>query len=273
MSLQPRRGSHLIMAMPDLHIPYHDPQALRVFLRVHEMLKPQRTVILGDMIDCGRFSGHTNQSRAEEVAGSFKTREIEPARRILERLEASTERLDYLEGNHEAFVERLAAREPGSAWGDVADLVSPRVLLSEGRQSEFTWTPYHQEDDRIPHVQLAGDLIATHGWSFCRHAARKHVELARAWSVVYGHTHRAQSDTVKDPVTGRVLTGWSSGCMCRLQPLYRCHTPTDWSQGFDLIWARDDGASWTRYSVAIQRGRCILPDGQKICAGTVGSDL
>lgn len=248
------------MILPDAHIPHHDPAAMACVLTAHEALRPARTVILGDWLDAEAFSSHPISSLAEERAGTFFESEISPCRDILTQLEAHTDSVVYLEGNHEFRVERTVARM-GGVLRDLADLVSPRKLLSEGRTKPFTYVPYMPG---LSHYAISNNKSAVHGWTWCRHAASKHLEMARNRSIVHGHTHRKQSDTVRDPITGQIYEASSPGCLAKLQPLYMANNPTGWVHGFEMCWVTDDLERWTSYSPIIDRGQCVLPDGRKI---------
>lgn len=263
-SLAPRKGSHLVLVLPDLHIPHQDKPALRCALKAHELLRPARTIILGDWIDCEGFSSHPVKSRAEHRAGTFFEEEIRPCNLLLDRLQNNTGHLIYIEGNHEHRVERMVA-EKGGLWNDLADLVSPRRLLSEGR-SNFTWVPYVPATQILKETSypIAKDLIAIHGWSFATHVAATHLRIAKKWSVVFGHCHRMDSATSRDPIDDTVYEAWSPGCLSKLQPLYMAHNPTNWVHGFSLVYVKDDLSSWTNYTVRIHKGRCVLPNGVRI---------
>jgi hypothetical protein len=270
----PRPGSHLVFVIPDIHFPHHDPHALAVMLEVHALLKPRRTVILGDMLDCETFSSHAKSSRAEEAAAEFYEGEVQPGQRFLSALEQNTDETIFLEGNHCFRIERAITRDPTGVLRGLASLVSPRRLLSEGRAKPFTYVPYTQKPGQpLPHYRIAKDLIAVHGWSFAKHAAAKHLDIARTVSVVHGHTHRRQSFELPDPLTGRTLVAWSPGCLARKQPLYMAHTPTEWAHGFSLVWVNDERTDWTEYSPRIKQGRgCVLPDGRK-CDGRTAAKV
>ena len=47
-----------IFAFPDIHFPDHDPDALGAALKAHEIIKPDITLFLGDVLDCAIFSAH-----------------------------------------------------------------------------------------------------------------------------------------------------------------------------------------------------------------------
>ena len=236
-------------------------------------------VILGDWLDAAFASAHPVSTRAEaaEKTAPYISNEIEPCRRILAQLEEHVREIVYLEGNHEFRVERLITREKG-AWMAIPELVLPEKLLAKKRRRKFTWVPYQHNASReknwaLPHYKIADGLIAVHGWSTSKYASAKHLELTQGWSVVHGHSHRAQSHVLRHPLTGRVLRGWSPGCLSALQPLWQHGQPTTWVHGFSLVYCRDDGSRWTPYTVTIDQGECILPDGTKVSDGGLDKKL
>lgn len=259
----PRPGSHLVMVIPDIHFPDHDESALRCVLDAHRLLKPRRTVLLGDVLDCAGFSQHGRKSKNERLV-NFLTEEIEPCRKFLTQLEKNTQEIIFIEGNHEWRVERLITKEQG-AFEAIEDLILPKKLLAQNRKKKFTWIPYSATPTTpLPHYRIAEDLIAIHGWSHAMSAAKKHLDIAKRWSVVYGHTHRRQADEVREPIDNEIYAAWSPGCLSQLQPVWGHSSPTNWTQGFSLIWVRNDLKDWTEYSPRIKKGVCILPDGRKV---------
>jgi len=260
----PRDGSHLVMVWPDIHFPHQDNRAVGCAMAIHDALKPEKTVFLGDGLDCESFSRHPKGSLLEDRAASYFRGEIVPMTRLLNFCETNTGEIAYLAGNHEHRVERSVV-DLGHLGAGIAELVSPKRLLSEDRKVKWTYIDYVPKPGApLPHYKIARDLIAIHGWSFARHAAANHLALARSYSVVHGHTHRAQMYTAKDPITSRRLQAWSPGCLSKLQPLYMAHNPTDWVHGVSLVWVRNDGSAWTSYDVAIKGGIAVLPGGIKV---------
>jgi predicted phosphodiesterase len=250
------------MFMPDLHIPYQDPQALACFLHSLSLIKPDLLIILGDFIDAAAFSKHSLRAFVEREAVDFKTSEIDPANQLIDQMHRFTKHIIYIEGNHEARIE-CAALRLGRAMESVYSLISPRSLLSAGRSDrDFTWVGYHQEFKKAHH-KVTDRLLTFHGLSTAKHAPGKHLEKLKNYSCVYGHTHRAQSDTRRDPITDVVHTALSPGCLSLLQPLYMHSNPTEWSHGFSLAHVRNDGR-FTLFNVGIEHGEAILPNGKLV---------
>lgn len=262
-ALKPRPGSYLSMWTPDLHYPFVDPKALGALLLSLELLQPREFGFLGDASDCHAWSSHPPKSKMEAAAHSFNEYEMKPLNRMIDMVEDNSERQKFLEGNHEDRVERRLL-EMGAVGKAIEDLVSPRILLTQDRKN-LEYVPYQRDPSApIPHVKIADDYIATHGWSVSKHAAAKHLELAKGWSILFGHVHRAQVHCSREPITGRLLRAVCPGTMSLLQPLYLQHNPSEWSHGFELVWVTNDRKSWTSYTVMIRDGVCVLPGGLKI---------
>lgn len=260
----PKAGSRLVMVLPDLHIPHHDEKALACVLKAYQVLRPDEVVVLGDWLDCEQFSSHGVKTIVEMRAHRFIEDELEPCNAVLDKLQKYKNKLTYIEGNHEQRIERWAANWGQRLGPDLYKLMSPRKLIGEGR-SNFTWVPYsgHLSHYEItPALEKSSALWAIHGWSHAKAAARIHLQKAVSVSVVFGHTHRVQSETIRNPTNGHYLTGWSPGCLSKLQPLYQLGNPTAWGHGFSLVYV--GRKSWTEYTIKINDGKCVLPNGKEI---------
>jgi predicted phosphodiesterase len=245
-------------------------------LHVAQSWRPDKIVILGDWLDGAAFSAHGHRTFAEK-APAFVSEEIAPCNDFLDALQGRSNRpIVYCEGNHEARVERYAVGLGGPGH-DLYKLMSPRTLLthrvnSHGKprtkRKHFTWVPYLGKGVHSHHViarerKHSSALIAIHGWSTARAAARVHLDKARDVSVVHGHTHRAQSDQSRHRLTGRLIKAWSPGCLCDLNPTYTANSPNDWTHGFSLVYVGRD--SWTDHTIPIfSDGSCILPSGKRV---------
>jgi predicted phosphodiesterase len=252
-------SSHLVMVLPDLHIPDHDPLALECALKIHETLRPARTVILGDWLDAEGFGKFRNVDFASRKAHDFKLEEVDPCNEVLDRLQENTDLLVYIEGNHEFRIE-LCAANLGKQFEGIYSLISPERLLSEGR-NDFLWVPYRE---KLSHYKIAKDLLALHGWTYGKDAARKHLAYAKRWSLIFGHTHLRLSAMTREPITDQYYKAISPGCLANLQPKYRTHEPTDWVHGVELFYVKDDLTKWQNFPIDIINGEAVLPDGRLI---------
>lgn len=264
-----------ILIFPDAHIPFHDDAALSCLLQTADLWKPHEVVCLGDLLDAAAFSSHPAISLAEKAAHSFIDHEVAPANRLLDRLQGPgrKRKLVYIEGNHEYRVERFATSVQAALGRDMYKLFSPRRLIgqrvdetgnSQGERKNFKWIPYIKQSGVYSHYKVTKDLIAVHGWSIARHAAMQHMALAKNYSIVFGHVHRFQHVMSRDPLSDKVHHAWSPGCLSELAPIYMANNPGDWVHGFTMLYVGTD--SWTPYTVHIDRGHCVLPDGTQVRA-------
>src|SRR5258708_7028103 len=99
------KAARKVFIFPDVHFPDHDPLALEAALKAHEVLKPDHTIFLGDVLDCGIFSMHPKRKISETVSSSFKKTEVDPCNKMMDRVQKSTKHTDYLLGNHEDRIE------------------------------------------------------------------------------------------------------------------------------------------------------------------------
>ena len=261
----PKRGSHLVLVLPDMHIPFHDREAWAVVRKVGRKLRPQRTVILGDFINGTPFSRHAPQSLRETAKRDFKAFEIDPANKVLDEIEGFTRgEVAYCFGNHEGWVERAAARS-SDGMGSVFGLIDPAHLLA-GHRKRVRVIRYGR-DVSLPdyHYKITPDWWAFHEIGHGQHAAATVLRHLPNVSSSFGHVHRVQSVT-KRLHDGRIVTAATCGCLAQLAPEYMGGKPSGWAHAFELGYVSNDLKSHQRYTVLIKNGSCILPDGTRISA-------
>lgn len=256
---------------PDVHFPDHDEAALGAALKAHAIIKPDRTLFLGDVLDCGIFSMHPKRKISENQAYDYKKLEVDPCNKMLDRVQKDTkEWTHYLGGNHEERIERWAT-SAGAVGESLYSIICPENTVAVNRKN-FTYIPYSPHTgNRMGFVQVvkpssimtSGGLVAVHGWSFARHAAYVHLEKSRSQSIIFGHTHRAQTIVSRDPWTQSPIKSFNPGTLSKLQPIYMTGgNPSEWSHGFALIYVGT--RSWSEYCIGVNNGYCVLPDGQEV---------
>lgn len=251
-------GQRSLLLLPDRHYPHQDRRCEAVVDDIISTLAPTEIGILGDWIDCGRFSKHPAKSVAEQ-AQDFLECEIKPAVAKLKQLKGNGARLWYVAGNHEHRVESFFTQH---GLVDILPLVSPQVLLGAYVDE---WIPYVPAGhDTMPHKRIADDAIAIHSWTHAKQAADVNLALAKPLSVFFGHTHRPQLAWARHPVLGVECMGVCAGTNSEIQPRYGHGNPSGWGQG--VTWLRFHGTDWTAYNIAIRGGACVLPDGRRIAA-------
>lgn len=245
--------------LPDMHFPFHSVGGLRTCLQAIKHLRPRQVVLGGDLVDCSHFSRHPKQCTAE-TKHAYLADAIEPLRSYLREIRRWTGRLVWIMGNHDAWVERwLAQALPDSVADDLGTLITPTALLKDEVDEII---PYMAQG--IPHYEIAPNLWSVHGWAHSRYAAARHLDMARTRSVVFHHTHRAQSFVTRVPESNEVLQAWSAGGLAIPQQFYHHGAPSDHVLGFSVIYhSKHDPSDWSANTHLIRPSdfRAILDGG------------
>ncbi len=240
---------------PDMHIPDQDDEAVAVAEAAQREFKPDHVIVGNDLLQATPFSRFNNQTIEEAVAMDFKETELDPANAFIDRVQKHTKNTHFLEGNHDAHIERWAANH-GKGSVSVFSLISPKINLSANRKN-FEYIGQGGV------VQLHPKLVCVHGWSYSIHCASIHRRKSPLQSVIFNHAHRRQADTLTYPTADMPTEAVCAGCLCKRIPMYKHDgNPTGWTHGFWVAYVgRRD---FTIYAVQINGGRAILPNGKEI---------
>jgi len=247
--------------IPDSHGEHIDLPARDAFLRDLKRLDPDEIVLLGDHLDCaGTFSTH-QRSYTNELAESYEA-DVNAANEFLSLVQKNAPRAKchYLEGNHEAHVERWASRnftQKRDADRVLEALGPAAVLYLKQRGIRYYRRSEHYQGISIPGCIRLGKVYFVHGISHSRHSAAAH--LARFGdNVVFGHVHRSQS-VVERSVTREGFGAWCPGTLAKLQPLYKHTEPSSWSHGYGVQFVSKTG-KFLHVNVPILAGKSLLTE-------------
>lgn len=255
-------GVRRVFGFPDIHWAIRDPVAMAVAVKAHANFKPDLTVFGGDLVDAGPFARHPRMKYGEGDY-DFIREELEPLKGFLDGIQKRTTRgrLAVVLGNHDDWVERWSLCH---GMGTSLKGLRPVEYLLEGRPNTQV-VPYGRlASDSPSFYHLHPSLIVVHGWAANKYAAATHLVRGSPYSVIFNHTHRMQSETITR-CDGSVVQAMSAGCLTKKVPVY-AHggSPTGWVHGFWVAYLGRE--SYTLYSVVIDRGQCVLPDGTLIRA-------
>lgn len=265
-----RKASDFIrVVVPDTHGCFMKQDAAAAMFADIEHLKPREIVMLGDHLECGNMlAQHHTASYVAQVESKNYTfeKDIAAANTLLDKLQelAPTADIHYLEGNHEARIEKYcvtSAKRSGSEnQAKEADHLmklygTEHVLHLAARGVNFYKQGKFYMGLGLPSTIKLGECAFVHGISTAQSAAAVH--LARfGCCVVYGHTHRMDSHHAKTISAGNI-GAWSPGCLCELQPLWCHQRPTNWSHGYGVQLVAKDG-TFLHINVPIHRGKSYL---------------
>lgn len=200
-----------ILLISDLHIPYHNIDAVTIALEYGLENDVNTIFINGDLIDCHTVSRFESDPKKRSIKQEFDaTKEFLV---VLRRLFPNAE-IYWLKGNHCIRWEKFLLMKVREIWDDDYFSLENRLRLNEER--------VHIIDDKT--LVKAGKLSITHGHHvfkgiFSPVNPSRGAFLKAKQSVIVGHLHRA-SQHVETDLDGKVITCWSTGCLCELKANY-----------------------------------------------------
>lgn len=214
--------------LSDIHIPYHDKQAIEVSLE-HFQKKGIKNIILnGDVLDCYQVSDHLRNPTMPQIKEEF-----DMVRPWLQWLIKEGFKIIYKLGNHEERLERFLIQKAPALYG--WEILSWEALIG------LPQIPIIQNKRIIK----AGNLAIVHGHEFGRQQVFNPVNPARGYflrskaNVLGGDKHQT-SEHVESDINGTVYGAWSTGCLCELHPQY---LPINrWNLGAATVEVDKDGS-------------------------------
>ena len=229
----------------DVHIPFHDIEALETMFTKFEEEKVDSILINGDLLDFYQLSFHEKDPRVVH----FKD-EIEAGKEFLAYIRNRFPDIPiyYITGNHENRFERYL-RIKASELLDMDEFRLDVILHVAEYRIEFI--PFRSKvvfgDYTIEH----GDKIPGAGGVV---PARTLLMRLKSNSIV-NHFHKSSESSqrvygVGEPTT---IKAYSLGCMCDLAPEYM--EINEWNHGFAILKRIKDKVSVTNYKI---EGNIIL---------------
>lgn len=215
-----RRGSSgkRTVCFGDTHVPQHDPAALRWALQATKELRPQKVILLGDMVDflaLSRFPKSPQQQLALQ-------KELKAGRALIRTLEQALSKYEvvYILGNHEARPAKyLWKRAPELV--DMPELAVPALL---GVPNRWHIVPFGE-------AYLEQGALVIHGTRWGKTACQQYLS-DYGMSVVAGHSHRLNLAKRRLP-DGREITAVECGCLCKLKQNYS--SINNWTHALAVI--------------------------------------
>lgn len=198
------------LVLSDVHIPYHNMKAVTTALDYGVAEKPDVIILNGDIADFYGLSRFEKDPRKRSFKG-----ELEDVRQFLGVLNKTFDvPIIFKMGNHsERYESFLRIKAP-----ELLDMEEFRLdVLLRFREYGATLVA----DKRII---KAGKLNILHGHEG-QNGVFSPVNPARGFytkfkaNVLGGHHHQTSEHSEKD-LEGKIVTCWSTGCLCELQPAY-----------------------------------------------------
>ena len=210
-----------ILIIGDIHIPYHDDNALFSALKYGAENKVDTIIINGDLLDFAMISRHEKDLRKRSVGY-----EIATAKTFLEGLRAMFPNalIVYKEGNHDTRYQKwIMQKAPelldidGTSLTELLGLIPLRIV--------------HVRDKQIIY---AGKMAVLHGHEIGLTSGgvnpARSTRLKLNKSAIVNHFHRETKDMGKN-LGEQPYSCYSNGCLCDLHPAYM-GVHTLWTHGF-----------------------------------------
>jgi predicted phosphodiesterase len=220
-----------ILLISDLHIPYHNVEAITLAIDYGIKAKVNTIFINGDLMDFHQLSRFVKDPRKRSVKYEFDTtkaflvslREAFPSAEIY-----------WLKGNHCVRYEHWLMTKVHEIFDDEYYHLENRLRLNEQRIKII--------DDKT--LVKAGQLSITHGHHVMRGFFSPVNSARGAWmkakqSVIIGHVHKV-SNHVEVNLDGQTFGCWSTGSLCELRPDYS-PLVSNYQHGFAHVVIDNDG--------------------------------
>lgn len=232
------------LVLSDMHVPYHEPVPIEAAVKAGQAEKVDTIFINGDLQDCASL-GYWR------IAKRDFNKEVEAVIDFLDwlRQEFPKAKIVYKPGNHEyRLPSYYMANAPELAESPLAAMET--LLGFEERDIEFLG--YFQK-------VLAGKLPILHGHEI-KHLQRtvnpaRGLFLKTKTYAACSHCHSTSVHPGKN-LHGELLTTWSFGCLCDLEPDWNPYG-NDWNWGYAIINVEKNGD----FEVENRR---ILPNGKVV---------
>ncbi len=232
---QPRRdfiipkAQNKILILSDIHIPYHDVDALNLALEYGKEQGVNAIYLNGDIMDCYSLSKYEKDPRKRSFS-----EELQATRQFLYQLTQNFEcPIYYKIGNHEARYESFLK----SKAKELLDLDEFKldVLLRFGELG-IQLVESHQ-------ITRAGNIYILHGHEKPMGGVfpARNMQLRLRTSAIAGHNHRT-SETSWSDLNGKIKACFSTGCLCEMNPEYGPLAYLDWNHGFAILAVDKDGS-------------------------------
>ena len=232
-----------LLVVGDLHIPFHDVNAIKTTFRYAKEQGCDGILLNGDVMDFHFASRFLRDPRYRDAK-----KEIDIGLQFLESLRnyMPQSRIYYKIGNHD---QRMALRimEKSPEYHNLQQLQFGNLL----RFGDFNI----EQIDSLSITEF-GKLNLLHGHEFHRygiHVAYNNL-LKSMDNIMFCHYHKTM-EYIHTILKGDVLGSWSVGCLCGLRPEYLPFN--NWNLGFAIVTRRGHNGSFEVSNKKIINGRIL----------------
>ncbi len=217
------------LVLGDLHIPFHDPKSIDAVIKFSIKYKPNLILFNGDLADCYSLSRWVKNPKLRNFPEELETIKAF-FEYIRERFKCD---IVWKLGNHEERYEKyMFVRAP--------DLVGTAAWEFKNLADCDKYGIQIVSDKRII---MLGKLPVVHGHEFASSFSSpvnpaRGLFLRTVATALTSHWHRT-SDHNERNLMGKVITTYSTGCLCDLYPDYA--KLNKWNSGFACVQLDKEG--------------------------------
>ena len=232
-----------ILILSDIHIPYHDTEALTIAIDWAKKHEVDCVILNGDIVD---FYGISKWSK-DPTRPTVKT-ELDMLYQFLQWLHQELPvKIYYKDGNHEERITHYLRAKCAELYN----------VIEYRKEKLYDYASLDIEMIGNQRIIKAGKLPILHGHelqlkSVAVNPARS-TFLKTYDSCLVGHLHKASEHTESD-LTGKIITTWSVGCLCEMHPEYA--RINKWSHGFARV-KLDDAGNFKVTNLRIYEGEVL----------------
>jgi len=200
-----------ILLISDLHIPYHNIEAVTIALDYGKKEKVNTIFINGDLIDFHMVSRFESDPKKRSIKQEF-----DATKEFLVQLRKAFQKASiyWLKGNHCIRWEKFLHAKVREIWNDDYFYLEERLQLNQVKVKIL--------DDKI--LVKAGKLSITHGHHIFKGVftpvnPSRGAFLRAKQSLIVGHLHRPSHHPETD-LDGNIISCYSTGCLCELRADY-----------------------------------------------------
>ena len=232
-----------VAVLSDIHVPYHSIPALTCAFDLIDREKPDVILLNGDTIDFYQLSRFMKDNRKRSVA-----HELKAVNDLLDVLGQFGAKIIYKLGNHDERWEHYMMQKAPELLG-IPDFKLEHLLKAHERGMVIVGEK---------RIIKANKLNIIHGHEYP--SVFSPVNIARGLymkgkvSAMQGHNHQT-STHVETDMNGELVTTWSLGCLCELNPAYM--PLNKWNHGFAMVDLADNGKEFHVKNYRIFRGKIL----------------
>lgn len=238
------KGYKKVGILSDIHLPYHNIESLTVAITYLKKEKVDALLLNGDTIDMYQLSRFSKDPKQRD----FKY-ELDALKAFMDVIDRELKcKVFFKVGNHENRYERFLLEKASELKG-IEEFEFENIIKARANGIDMIASNRYMK---------LNSLNGIHGHEYF--GVTSPVNIARSLymkgkvSAFQGHNHSSSENTETD-MNGKIITTWSVGCLCELNPAYM---PLNrWNNGFAMVELDSNGEDFYFHNKRIYKGKIL----------------